>query len=75
MLGVGMGTLHVDLFVAGTWQEDVLPPVSGDQGDVWHEHSLDLSAYSGMIQVRFRALTGPSYTSDIAIDDFHIIDP
>ncbi len=67
-----MGDLHLDVFHNNVWIEDVMTPISGNQGDQWHEHEVDLSAFDGeIITFRFRGVTG-GYASDICIDDFSI---
>lgn len=47
--------------------------LSGDQGNVWNQVSVDLSAFSGEIELLFSATTGADgsngWQSDIAIDD------
>ena len=67
-----MGDLHLDVFHNNVWIEDVMTPISGNQGDLWHESVVDLSAYDGeIITLRFRGITG-GYASDICIDDFSL---
>ncbi|OQY25940.1 MAG: hypothetical protein B6244_14545, partial [Candidatus Cloacimonetes bacterium 4572_55] len=68
MYGGGMGSLSVDVYYNGSWNNDV-NTISGDQGDVWHEAVIDLSPFGGNIQVRFRGITGSWWATDIAIDD------
>jgi PKD repeat protein len=72
MRGNAMGTLHVDLWAGDAWVEDVMAPLVGDQGNQWIEHTVDLSEYSGVVQVRFRMVTGSSYRGDAAIDDIRV---
>ena len=68
-----MGTLHLDVFINDAWIEDIMTPISGNQGDQWHEQVVDLTAYAGeIIELRFRGITGAGYASDICIDDFSI---
>lgn len=69
MYGAGMGELHLDVYANGSWHNDVMTPISGDQGDQWIQKSVDLSAFTGTIYLRFRGITGADYTSDMAIDD------
>ncbi|NQY29807.1 MAG: T9SS type A sorting domain-containing protein [Flavobacteriaceae bacterium] len=71
MYGSSVGSLHVDIFSAGNWINDIITPYSGDQGgDVWKLKTIDLSAYTGqVVKLRFRAITGTSHFSDIALDD------
>lgn len=72
MYGSAMGELHVDAFANGTWTNDIMPPFSGNQGNQWLMAVVDLSGYTGTVKLRFRGITGTSYTSDMAIDDFSI---
>lgn len=73
MFGAGMGELHVDAFVNNVWSLDIVPMISGDQGNQWVEGVVDLSAYAGQtIQVRFRGITGGTFASDMALDDISI---
>ena len=71
MYGGDMGTMHIDVSSddGATWTTDVIPSLTDDL-DLWQMQSVDLSAYVGdTILVRFRAQTGPSFESDMAIDD------
>lgn len=73
MYGTGMGSLHVDVYHNNVWINDITPAISGNQGNQWLQRTVDLSAYAGQqVQIRFRGITGSSYTSDMAIDDFEI---
>jgi len=74
MYGDTMGELHIDLFDGSVWQEDIIPAINGDQGDQWFEKLIDLSTFTGSVQIRFRGITSSSFTSDMAIDDFWIGD-
>ncbi|MCK4655188.1 MAG: hypothetical protein KAU01_12170, partial [Candidatus Cloacimonetes bacterium] len=74
MYGSTIGELHVDIYEGSSWTNDVMIPISGNQGDTWFEQIVDLSGFTGTIQIRFRGITGSSYTSDMAIDDFWIGD-
>ena len=69
-----MGELHTDIFANGVWTDDILPVVSGDQGDVWLHAYANLSSYIGqIIKFRIRGITGPNNSSsDMAIDDFGV---
>lgn len=76
MFGQNMGELHVDLNDGNSWTLDITPALVGNQGNRWQQREIDLSAYSGtIVQLRFRALTGINFQSDIAIDDIEIIEP
>ncbi|MCB0784795.1 MAG: hypothetical protein H6596_11990, partial [Flavobacteriales bacterium] len=73
MYGAEMGSLAIDLMVNGTPVTDVLV-ITGDQGNVWRQAYVDLSAHVGQnnLRVRFRGTTGSNYTSDITIDDVRL---
>jgi hypothetical protein len=68
MYGATMGTINVDVSTDGgaTWTNEWT--LSGDQGNAWFEAVVPLSAYSGQVSVRVQALTGTSFTSDMAVD-------
>lgn len=45
--------------------------LSGDQGNGWIQDAVDLTILQGETPtIRFHTTTGPSYTSDFALDDF-----
>jgi hypothetical protein len=74
MYGAGMGTLDVDVSTDGglTWTNEW--SLSGDQGNIWLPAFVDLSSYSGVIDIRFSMLMGstttaPVYQGDAAIDE------
>ena len=70
MFGSAMGSLHIDIFDSGVWQEDIVTAISGDQGNLWNDLTVDLSAYIGQtIKLRVRGVTGNGFASDMAIDD------
>lgn len=73
MHGPNIGSLHIDVLNDGVWTEDV-HVINGvqqtDARDPWHEQIIDLSSFSGNIQVKFRAVSGGGYnSSEIDIDD------
>ena len=68
-----MGTLHLDVSQNDVWIEDVMTPISGNQGNQWQEMVVDLSVFEGeAVKFRFRGITGPDWASDICIDDFSL---
>ncbi|SHI97656.1 Por secretion system C-terminal sorting domain-containing protein [Mesonia phycicola] len=73
-----MGELHVDVYDGSVWNNNVMTPLVGGQqtaqADAWFLATVDLSSYTGTIQVRFRAIRGNDYESDISIDDVDIFD-
>lgn len=76
MYGAAMGSLHLDIFDGENWVLDVIPSISGNQGDTWHFQEVDLSDFVGkIINVRFRGITGNDWASDIALDDILLYHP
>ncbi len=75
MYGEFVGSLHIDIFNNGTWNDDIFV-INGQQQqssrDFWEEHFINLSAYTGEIQVRFRAIANGDYNNEIALDDVNI---
>jgi|GEM_PF-2647792 len=75
MYGEDMGELRVDVYSGGSWNLDVFPVLTGQQQtaseDPWIRARFDVSPYTTAdFQVRFRGITGSSFTSDMAIDGF-----
>lgn len=69
LYGAEMGSLHVDAFADGNWTNDIIPPVSGNQGNNWKTDTVDISGYAGnAVTFRFRGITGAASSSDMAID-------
>lgn len=78
MFGATMGTLHVDLNDGNSWINDITTPLVGQQqstiGAPWIERTFDINAYKGStIQIRFRAERGSNFQSDMAIDNFQLL--
>lgn len=72
MFGAAMGELHIDIYNGSAWVNDVDVIVGQQQtaqADPWIQRIIDLSAYSGTIQARFRAIRGTAGTGDISLDD------
>lgn len=73
MYGAAMGELHVDVLADGLWYPDVVPAITGNQGNAWIKITIGLGQFSGkIINLRFRGITGNNITSDLALDDFKI---
>ncbi|MBW8048910.1 MAG: PKD domain-containing protein [Cytophagales bacterium] len=77
MFGVNMGNLYVDIYSGGSWT--TVDSIIGQQQTAdtvpWIKETINLSSFSGVIQVRFRGITGPGFESDMAIDDIAIFQP
>jgi hypothetical protein len=74
MYGADMGDLQVDIFANGSWNNAVIPVISGQQqssiSDPWERSVVDVSAYAASdFQVRFRGTTGDNFQSDMSLDD------
>ncbi len=73
MYGATMGSLTVYASTDGgtTWSTSLWNQ-AGDQQNQWKEAVIDMSSYAGATNliVRFEGITGTSFTSDMAIDDF-----
>ena len=74
MYGSTMGDLIVEINSGGTYT--TLQTLSGQQtggsANAWTKSTIDISAYTGLIQIRFKGVRGSGYKSDMAIDDFNI---
>jgi hypothetical protein len=75
MDGADVGTLHVDLDINGFYVQDIIVPISGNQGANWVNQQISLSGYPSIVRVVFRAdvisKTG-TIAGDIAIDDVNV---
>ena len=68
--GSTMGTLNLLVSTDGGSNFTNLHSISGNQGNSWFSQNIDLSAYDGqVIIIRFEAIVGSNYRSDIAIDN------
>jgi hypothetical protein len=75
MFGSGMGELHVDVLSNGQWINDIATVMQGDQGNAWQQRTISLMPFlNQVINMRFRGRTGPSETSDIAIDNVKVME-
>ncbi|MBL6447723.1 T9SS type A sorting domain-containing protein [Fulvivirga sp. 29W222] len=72
MYGAAMGTLNVQASTdnGATWT--TVWTKSGDQGNAWADATVDLSAYSGTIKLRFSGTTGSNYTGDMSVDKISV---
>ena len=73
MYGADIGTLSVDTYDGTTWTNDVWT-ISGEQqtsdADPWLEATVSIP--NTVTRIKIRAIRGPSYVSDIAVDDILI---
>ncbi|MCB0802150.1 MAG: right-handed parallel beta-helix repeat-containing protein, partial [Flavobacteriales bacterium] len=76
MYGSAMGTMHFDIRQGnGAWQNDFITSWTDNQ-DVWQLQSISVfdPNYVGRdsVQIRVRGISGTSFSSDMALDDFSI---
>ena len=77
MFGYHVGELHIDIKTDDGYVNDVIPALIGsqqqNQSDAFKTKDIDLSSYVNQtIKVRFRAVRGDEWDSDIAIDNVFI---
>lgn len=69
MYGAAMGSLYLEISVDNGSSWHIVWSRSGTAGLVWNHEDIDLSDYvGGAFWLRFRGVTGTSFTSDMAID-------
>ena len=76
MFGAEIGTLNVDVMDAqGTWH-DAVWTLSGMQqtssSDLYRKVAINLEEYTGIIQIRFRAVAAGGTRGDMAIDKIEV---
>ncbi|MBL4664966.1 MAG: hypothetical protein JKY23_03285, partial [Nitrospinaceae bacterium] len=76
MFGADMGILYTEVFNGVSWVtvDSIVGGVQAASGDPWLLDSVDISAFSGVIQIRFRGVTGAGFQSDISLDDITVFD-
>jgi len=74
LYGSTMGTLYVDIYDVDqdSYTNNVFS-IGGDQGDGWVSASVDLSAFTDKIRIRFRASIGDVTYSDFELDNIQLI--
>ena len=72
MYGAAMGDLEIGVLDSVGYT--ALDTISGNQGDQWKLAYYPITSTTPF-KIKFKAITGPSYTSDISIDDIMISDP
>ncbi|MFC2100610.1 choice-of-anchor J domain-containing protein [Bacteroidota bacterium] len=76
MNGTSMGSFFLDVNGGSSWVNGFWSK-TGDQGSSWIKDTIDLSAYadSSNVTLRFRAVRGTNWSSDIAIDLVEVYQP
>jgi PKD repeat protein len=76
MYGSAMGILSTDLIIGDSIVKNVIPRVTGNQGNQWIKATINLAPYMGnTVVIRINGKTGNNFESDIAIDNFSVYDP
>ncbi|MEZ4687114.1 MAG: hypothetical protein R3B47_13915 [Bacteroidia bacterium] len=67
--GLGEGLIHLDVYVNGLWQNDIIEPIQGSVNE-WQTRHVPLPFAAGLnnVRLRWRGVTGPVETCDFAID-------
>ena len=79
--GAAMGDLYIDVFRTSnsSWVmsiDSIVGETHSSLTDPWLKKTVSLSSFVGeIIKIRFRAVRGTSYTSDICIDDVKVWEP
>lgn len=71
-VGSAMGDLYVDIFNGVSWDiavDSIIGSTHAATNAPWLRHTIELTGYSGIIKMRFRAICGASWPGDMAIDD------
>jgi len=73
-----MGDFHVDIYSVenDTLYENIIPAISGSQGQEWHRKTVNLEDFKdqGVIRIRFRVDINGHYQNAFAIDDVTVTD-
>lgn len=68
--GSSIGTLNIDVLGDNGWSKNVMPEISGNQGNVWLNEVVSLDSFAGEeVVINFRAKTGGGFEGDFAVDD------
>ncbi len=78
MFGINMGTFNLDVTTDGglTWTNiwTQTGAIQAADIDPWQQVEASLIAYSGVIQLRWEAIAGAGFESDISLDAIRIYD-
>lgn len=70
-----IGKLSVDIHDGERWHLNAVSPLIGNQGGSWQELVVPLDSFAlDTIVIRYRGKTGSDYQSDIAIDDWSLVE-
>jgi len=77
MFGAGMGNLYVEVDSGAGYVaiDSIIGQQQTASTDPWLMRTVNLSAYTGIISIRFFGVTGVNFESDMAIDDIEIFQP
>ena len=74
MFGNQIGTLSVEVYNGTTWTNEltITGAQQATQASAWIQQYVDLSAYSGVIKLRFVAISNGTFEGDISLDDISV---
>tara|TARA_R110002072_G_scaffold266303_1_gene425197 strand:- start:46704 stop:50543 length:3840 start_codon:yes stop_codon:yes gene_type:complete len=76
MTGGQIGTLNVEAWDGAAW--NTVDVITGQQqvaqADPWLLRDVTLPGYTGIVQIRFRAVSAGTFEGDISIDDISILE-
>lgn len=79
MFGAQTGSLNAEVSTDGGTTWTTIQTITGQQqatqASPWLESTASLNAYSGIIKLRFRAVSNGSFEGDISLDDVEIYQP
>ena len=76
MFGNQIGSLSVEVFDGTTWTNEVTltGAQQASQASSWNQQYVDLSSYSGIVKMRFIAVSNGTYEGDISLDDISVVE-
>ncbi|MCH7534568.1 MAG: hypothetical protein IH948_02270, partial [Bacteroidetes bacterium] len=76
MFGNVMGDLFIEVWNGSSWitVDSIKGQQQTAQTDAWIKKSIDLSSFSGLINISFTAVGNGAFEGDISVDDIEIID-
>lgn len=76
MYGNQIGSLSVEVFDGTTWTNELTltGAQQATQASAWNQQYIDLSSYSGVVKMRFIAVSNGSWEGDICLDDISVIE-
>ncbi len=76
MTGGQIGTLTVEAWDGAAWNQidQIVGAQQSAQGDPWALQIVSLAGYTGVIQLRFIAVSAGTFEGDISLDDISVVE-